>query len=104
MQENVGNHSVISSSSFVNAVIPVVTTTSITKTKGKIITTQNTLNTKIGPTILVSSNVSSVSANNLQQPDIQDTSIQSMKEYSINCLIFSRIFANQLTRSCNYRL
>lgn len=74
MQDSESNHSVISSSNFMNTVIP-IGTTNITKAKGRIITTQNKLNTKIGPAILVSGNVSCASGNNFQS-DIQDTSIQ----------------------------
>lgn len=73
VQDNESNHSVISSSNFMNTVIP-IGTTNITKAKGRIIT-QNKLNTKIGPAILVSGNVSCASGNNFQS-DIQDTSIQ----------------------------
>ncbi|XP_076244916.1 uncharacterized protein LOC143185631 [Calliopsis andreniformis] len=79
IQENTSNHSVISPGNFVNAMIPV--STSMTKTKGKIITTQNKLNPKIGPTILVSSNVSPVTTSNLQT-DMQDTSVQGSKTSS----------------------
>lgn len=74
VQDSESNHSVISSSNFMNTVIP-IGTTNITKAKGRIITTQNKLNTKIGPAILVSGNVSCTSGNNFQS-DIQDTSIQ----------------------------
>ncbi|XP_031368873.1 uncharacterized protein LOC102673617 isoform X3 [Apis dorsata] len=74
VQDSESNHSVISSSNFMNTVIP-IGTTNITKAKGRIITTQNKLNTKIGPAILVSGNVSCASGNNFQS-DIQDISIQ----------------------------
>ncbi|KOC64128.1 Protein EMSY [Habropoda laboriosa] len=83
VQESASNHSVIPSGNFVNTVIP-VGTTSITKTKGRIITTQNKLNTKIGPAILLSSNVSCTSGNNLQS-DIQVTSAQD----SLSCNVSS---------------
>lgn len=92
MQDNESNHSVISSSNFMNTVIP-IGTTNITKAKGRIIT-QNKLNTKIGPAILVSGNVSCASGNNFQS-DIQDTSIQDnlsknalLLEYSYYLLEF----------------
>ncbi|XP_076182287.1 uncharacterized protein LOC143154238 isoform X2 [Ptiloglossa arizonensis] len=70
VQDNTNNHSVVPSGNIVNTVIP-VGSTSIAKTKGRIITTQNKLSTKIGPAILMSSNVSCVSGNNLQS-DTQD--------------------------------
>ncbi|XP_076665779.1 uncharacterized protein LOC143367639 isoform X2 [Andrena cerasifolii] len=77
VQENTNNHSAVPSGNFVNAVIPMGTTTSITKTKGKVIAAQNKSNAKIGATVLMSSNVSSVSGNNFQ-PDahVPDTSTQ----------------------------
>ncbi|XP_076549389.1 uncharacterized protein LOC117606175 isoform X2 [Osmia lignaria lignaria] len=74
VQENASGRSEKSSGNLVNAVIP-VGTTNITKTKGRIITTQNKLNTKIGSAILMSNNVSCASENN-SQSDTQDTSNQ----------------------------
>lgn len=100
VQENTNNHSVVASGNFVNAVIPMGTTTSITKTKGKVIATQNKSSTKIGATVLMSSNVSPVSGNNLQ-PDthVPDTSTQdslSKKQHDTAFLILAYISANQL--------
>lgn len=74
VQESASNHSIIPSGNFVNTVIP-ISTTNIAKAKGRIITTQNKLNTKIGPAILVSGNVSCSSGNNIQS-DTQDTCTQ----------------------------
>ncbi|XP_012137015.2 uncharacterized protein LOC100874885 isoform X2 [Megachile rotundata] len=74
VQESGSSQSVRSSGNHMNAVIP-VGTTNITKTKGKIITTQNKLNTKIGAAILMSNNVSCASENNVQS-DSQDISNQ----------------------------
>ena len=49
VQETTNNHSVVPSGNFVNAVIPMgATTTSITKTKGKVLASQNKSSTKIG--------------------------------------------------------
>lgn len=73
VQESASNHSVIPPGNFVNTVIPVGT--NITKAKGRVITTQNKLNTKIGSAILVSGNVSCTTGNKLQ-PDVQDVSTQ----------------------------
>ncbi|XP_020718355.1 BRCA2-interacting transcriptional repressor EMSY isoform X5 [Bombus terrestris] len=73
VQESASNHSVIPPGNFVNTVIPVGT--NITKTKGRVITTQNKLNTKIGSAILVSGNVSCTTGNKFQ-PDVQDISTQ----------------------------
>ncbi|XP_071865735.1 uncharacterized protein isoform X2 [Bombus fervidus] len=73
VQESASNHSVIPPGNFVNTVIPVGT--SITKAKGRVITTQNKLNTKIGSAILVSGNVSCTTGNKFQ-PDVQDVSTQ----------------------------
>lgn len=74
VQENASGRSEKASGNLVNAVIP-VGTTNITKTKGRIITTQNKVNTKIGSAILMSNNVSCTSENN-SQSDTQDTSNQ----------------------------
>ncbi|XP_043580557.1 BRCA2-interacting transcriptional repressor EMSY isoform X8 [Bombus pyrosoma] len=73
VQESASNHSVIPAGNFVNTVIPVGT--SITKAKGRVITTQNKLNTKIGSAILVSGNMSCTTGNKFQ-PDVQDVSTQ----------------------------
>ncbi|XP_012249412.1 BRCA2-interacting transcriptional repressor EMSY isoform X2 [Bombus impatiens] len=73
VQESASNHSVIPPGNFVNTVIPVGT--NITKAKGRVITTQNKLNTKIGSAILVSGNVSCTTGNKFQ-PDVQDVSTQ----------------------------
>nr|XP_031828976.1 BRCA2-interacting transcriptional repressor EMSY isoform X1 [Nomia melanderi] len=75
VQENVINHIAVSPSNLTNTIIP-VDTTSIAKTKGKIITTQSKLNTKIGSAILRSSNVPCTSGNNLQC-ETQDTPTQN---------------------------
>lgn len=74
VDDSAGNCSVIPSGNE-NTVIP---GTSITKTKGRIIATQNELNKKNAPAILVPNNVSNVpctTENNLQ-PDAQNTSAQ----------------------------
>lgn len=75
VQENVINHIAVSPSNLTNTIIP-VDTTSIAKTKGKMITTQSKLNTKIGSAILRSSNVPCTSGNNLQR-ETQDTPTQN---------------------------
>ncbi|CAK9813361.1 BRCA2-interacting transcriptional repressor EMSY [Anthophora plagiata] len=77
------NHSVIPSGNFVNTVIP-VGTASITKAKGRIVAPPNKLNTKIGPAILVSSNVSYTSGNNLQS----DTPVTTAQD-SLSCNVSS---------------
>ncbi|KAF3419781.1 hypothetical protein E2986_07869 [Frieseomelitta varia] len=73
VQESIGNHSVIPSDNFVNTVIPVGA--SVAKAKGRIITTQSKLNTKVGSAILLSNNVSCATGNNIQS-DAQDASSQ----------------------------
>lgn len=74
VRESVGNHSVIPSDNFVNTVIPVGA--SVAKAKGRIITTQSKLNTKVGSAILVSNNVSCATAGNNIQSDARDASSQ----------------------------
>lgn len=80
VRESIGNHSVIPSDDHsVNTVMPVGA--SVTKAKGRIITTQNKLNAKVGSAILVSGNVSCATGNNIQSADqIQDAS--SMRDNS----------------------